>query len=306
MGMTGFYGPTDDAESSRTLRGALDAGITLFDTADRYGLGRNEELLGRALAGTSACIATKFGIVQGEKPGERLLDGSPAYVKRACEASLLRLGRSSIDLYFLHRVDKKVPIEETVGAMGQLVLEGKVRYLGLCEVSAASLRRAHATFPISAVQSEYSLWCREPEREVLETCRALGVGFMAYWALGIGLLTARFTSPEDFAPGDFRPSTPRFQAEHFDRNVQLVLQLRSIASRAGCTPAQLSLAWLLARAPFVVPLVGTKKLAHLAENLGAVSVSLDRSVLDELELVFPNGAGSGDRYPPEGMGWLNG
>jgi aryl-alcohol dehydrogenase-like predicted oxidoreductase len=306
MGMTGFYGPTDDAESARTLRYALDAGITLFDTADRYGLGRNEELVGRALAGTAARIATKFGIVQGRTPGERLLDGSPAYVRRACEASLGRLGRSTIDLYLLHRVDKKVPIEETVGAMGQLVAEGKVRYIGLCEVSAASLRRAHATFPISAVQSEYSLWCREPEVEVLGACRELGIGFMAYWALGIGMLTARFTSPDDFVPGDFRPSTPRFQPAHFARNLELVTKLGAVASRAGCTPAQLALAWLLARAPNVVPLIGTKKVPHLEENLRAASVSLDGSVLAELEQVFPSGAGSGDRYPPDGMAWLNG
>ena len=244
--------PADDAESTRTIHAALDAGVTLFDTADRYGLGKNEELLGRALESREATVATKFGIVPGDKPGERKLDGSPAYVERACEASLRRLGRSSIELFLLHRVDRGVPIEETVGAMGRLVEAGKVRQIGLCEVGAETLRRAQRTFPIATVQSEYSLWCREPEAEVLATCRELGVGFVAYWALGMGMLTGRVSRLDALGAQDLRVSMPRFQAEHLERNRELVAGLERIAAHAGCTPAQLSLAWLLARASFVV------------------------------------------------------
>jgi aryl-alcohol dehydrogenase-like predicted oxidoreductase len=306
MGMTGFYGPIDDAESVATIHAAVDAGVTLFDTADRYGLGKNEELVGRALAKRDASIATKFGIRQGTAPSERILDGSPEYVRRACEASLVRLGRSSIDLYLLHRVDSKVPIEDTVGAMGRLVEQGKVRFLGLCEVRETTLRRAHATWPISAVQSEYSLWCRDPESGILAACRELGVGFLAYWALGMGMLTDKLHSQDDFNPGDVRPTTPRFQAENFGANLELVRGLRLVAEQVGCTPAQLALAWLLARAPFVVPLVGTKRRAHLAENLGASAVVLAQSTLDALEALFPPGVGAGTRYPAEGMRWLNG
>lgn len=304
MGMTGFYGQPDDDESIRTIHAALDAGVTLFDTADRYGLGRNEELLGRALGQRDAQVATKFGIVPGDKPGERKLDGSAGYVARACEASLTRLGRSTIDLYLVHRVDRNVPIEETVGAMSRLIEAGKVRAIGLCEVGAPTLRRAHATWPIAAVQSEYSLWCREPEAEVLPACRELGVGFVAYWALGMGMLTGRVSRLDGLGANDLRQSAPRFQAEHLERNRQLVAGLEAIAARAGCTPAQLSLAWLLAREPFVVPLVGTKRTTHLAENLGAARVVADGVLYEELTRLFQPGAGSGDRYPPDGMAWV--
>lgn len=307
MGMTGFYGPTDDDESTRTIHAALDAGVTLFDTADRYGLGRCEELVGRALKGRDgAVVATKFGIVPGKEPGTRALDGSPAYVQAACEASLRRLGRSCIDLYFLHRADPNTPIEETVGAMARLVEQGKIRHIGLCEVSASTLRRARATAPIAAVQSELSLWHREPERTLLPLCRELGVGFVSYYSLGIGMLTGRFSEPSSFVQGDYRPSTPRFQGENFAKNVVLVEGLSRIAARLGATPAQLALAWLLDRAPFVVPLFGTKRRAHLAENLGAASLRLDEAARAELDALFTEGAGSGDRYPPDGMRWLNG
>lgn len=306
MGMTGFYGPSDDAESVATIRAALDAGVTLFDTADRYGLGRNEELVGRALAGSSGCIATKFGIVPGPTPGERMLDGSSAYVRKACEASLKRLGRPTIDLYFLHRVDRNVPIEETVGAMSRLVEEGKVRYLGLCEVGPDTLRRACAVWPISAVQSEYSLWCREQETTIFPACRALGVGFIAYSALAIGMLTGTISRLGDLTDGDLRHSSPRFQDEHLSRNLERVRALQALANRLGCTPAQLSLAWILAHDPMVVPLVGTKRTSHLAENVGALNVEVDSATAEELERIFPIGSGSGDRYPPDGMRWLNG
>jgi len=306
MGMTGVYGPTDDTESTRTIHAALDAGVTLFDTADRYGLGKNEELVGRALSGRDARIATKFGIRQGSQPGQRVLDGSPEYVRSACEASLARLGRSTIDVYLLHRVDQNVPIEDTVGAMGRLVEEGKVRWLGLCEVSATTLRRAHEAWPIGVVQSEYSLWCREPELSILPTCRELAVGFLAYWALGMGMLTAKFQRAEDFGDRDLRRTAPRFEGKNFAENLELVRGLEELAVQNHSTPAQLALAWLLAREPFVVPLVGTKRQNHLAENLGAAFVRLERSTLDALEKLFRHGAGAGSRYDADGMRWLNG
>ena len=306
MGMTGFYGPTDDAEAVKTIHAAWDGGVELFDTADRYGLGRNEELVGRALSKRAALIATKFGIRQGAQPGQRILDGSPTYVRKACEASLARLGRSTIDLYFYHRVDPSVPIEETVGAMARLVEEGKVRFLGLCEVRGETLRRAQRVWPVGAVQSEYSLWCREPEIDVLATCRELGVGFVAYWALGMGMLTGRFGRREELLTGDLRLSAPRFEDGHFVRNLELVRELEKLALETHATPAQLALAWLLAREPFVVPLIGTKRVKHLEENLGAASLVLDAATIAALERIFFVGAGAGDRYDSAGMAWLRG
>jgi aryl-alcohol dehydrogenase-like predicted oxidoreductase len=306
MGMSGFYGPPDPEEAARTIEAAVDGGVTLFDTADRYGLGKNEELVGKALQGRDALVATKFGIVPGSERGTRDLDGSPAYVRRACEASLVRLGRSTIDLLYLHRVDSKVPVEDTVGAMGRLVEEGKVRFLGLSEVSDATLRRAHATWPIAAVQSEYSLWCREAERAVLPTCKELGVGFVAYGALGLGMFSGGFMAPSQFFPNDYRPTTPRFQGENFVANLRLVRSVVALASEVGCTPAQLALAWILIRQPAMVPLVGTKRRAHLAENLVADTLAVPPRILDLLDQLFPVGVAAGDRYGVDGMRWLNG
>ncbi len=307
MGMSGFYGPVDDEESTRTIHMALERGITLFDTADRYGLGKNEELVGRALAGrTDACVATKFGIVPGREPGTRDLDGSPEYVAAACEASLKRLGRDVIDLYYVHRIDPKVPIEETVGALGRLVQQGKVRFIGLSECSASTLRRAHATFPIAAVQSEYSLWCRDPEREVLPTCRELGVGFVAYGALGLGFFSGAFTKETDFFERDYRPGTPRFQGANFESNLELLRRYMAIAEGLGVAPSQLALAWVLAQGDSIVPLSGTKRRKHLSQNVEAGEITLRNEVQTQLSALFPMGAAKGDRYTPDGMRWLNG
>ncbi len=310
MGMSGFYGPTDDEESTRTIHEALERGVRLFDTADRYGLGKNEELVGRALSGrTDALVATKFGIVPGSAPGTRDLDGSPAYVARACEASLRRLGRDVIDLYYLHRVDPKTPIEETVGAMARLVEQGKVRAIGLSEASAATLRRAHAVHPIAALQSEYSVWCREAEESVLPACKELGVGFVAYAPLGLGFLTGRFASTNDFGPGDYRPSTPRFSEENFAKNRALVDRLVALAKEKGCSPAQLALAWVIAEAghrEHVVALFGTKRREHLRDDLGARELGLNVEELERIETLAPVGAASGQRYAADAMRWVNG
>jgi aryl-alcohol dehydrogenase-like predicted oxidoreductase len=305
MGMSGFYGPFDDDESTRTIHAAVDLGVTMFDTADRYGLGKNEELLGRALRGHGGVtVATKFGIVPGKEPGTRDLDGSPAYVAKACDASLARLGRETIDLYYLHRVDPKVPIEETIGAMARLVEAGKVRHLGLSEASAATVRRAQAVHPIAAVQSEYSLFCREAERDVLPQCRALGVGFVAYAPLGLGFLSGRFTSDADFFERDYRPGTPRFQGDNFKKNLKLLERFTGFARELSLAPVQLALAWLVAQG--VVALAGTKKRAHLEQNVGAAAITLRDADLQRLNALFPLGVAAGDRYTPDGMKWLNG
>jgi len=303
MGMSEFYGPHDDAESLATLERALDLGVTLFDTADMYGSGHNEELLGRFLKDRRdrAVVATKFGIVRAPGEYRRTIRNDPEYVRRACDASLGRLGIETIDLYYAHRVDPAAAIEDTVGAMAELVTAGKVRHLGLSEVSAATLRRAHAVHPIAAVQSEYSLWTRDPERGVLAACRDLGVAFVAYSPLGRGFLTGAVTTPDTLAADDFRRVSPRFQDENLRANLALADTVRRLARRKGCSPAQIALAWLLTRGDDVIPIPGTRRRRHLEDNLGALAVDLDAADLTDIEAAFPPDAAHGDRYPAEGM-----
>jgi aryl-alcohol dehydrogenase-like predicted oxidoreductase len=298
MGMSEFYGPRDDAESIATLHRALDLGLTLLDTADVYGPHTNEELVGRAIRDRrhQVVLATKCGILR-SPTGIRGIDGSPEYIRSACDASLKRLGVDVIDLYQLHRVDPKTPIEDSVGALADLVRAGKVRAIGLSEASAATLRRGHAVHPLASVQSEYSLWTRDPEAEVLTACRELGIGFLAYSPLGRGFLTGEIKRFEDFAPDDYRRFTPRFQGENFAKNLELVARVGEIARAKGCTPSQLALAWLLAQAPFVVPIPGTKRRKYLEDNLGALAVRLTRDDLARIEEVMPPGAAAGLRYP---------
>jgi aryl-alcohol dehydrogenase-like predicted oxidoreductase len=298
MGMSEFYGPRDDAESIATLHRALDLGLTLLDTADVYGPHTNEELVGRAIRDRrhQVVLATKCGILR-SPTGIRGIDGSPEYIRSACDASLKRLGVDVIDLYQLHRVDPKTPIEDSVGALADLVRAGKVRAIGLSEASAATLRRGHAVHPLASVQSEYSLWTRDPEAEVLTACRELGTGFLAYSPLGRGFLTGEIKRFDDFAPDDYRRFTPRFQGENFAKNLDLVARVGEIARAKGCTPSQLALAWLLAQAPFVVPIPGTKRRKYLEDNLGALAVRLTRDDLARIEEVMPPGAAAGLRYP---------
>ncbi|MHB8196829.1 MAG: aldo/keto reductase [Vulcanimicrobiaceae bacterium] len=300
MGMSEFYGEADEALSIRTIHRALELGVTLLDTADIYGLGDNEELVGKAIAGKreGVFLATKFGIVRDPNdPAARRMDGSPAYVKRACEASLRRLRVDHIDLYYQHRVDTVVPIEETVGAMGELVRAGKVRYLGLSEASAENMRRAHTAHRICAVQNEWSLWSRDPEENgMLSTARELGIAFVAYSPLGRGFLTGAIRTPDDFGSDDYRRTSPRFVGENFGKNLQLVDRVRSLAAARGCTPSQLALAWLLAQGEDVFPIPGTKRVSYLEENLGALSIALTPDELEEIDAVFPIGAAAGSRY----------
>ena len=297
MGMSAFYGTIDEAESTATIHRALELGITFLDTADMYGRGRNEELVGRAIAGRrdEVVLATKFGNIVRDD-GTRGVDGRPEYVHQAFEASLARLGVDHVDLYYQHRVDKTVPIEETVGAMAELVAAGKVRYLGLSEASPQTIRRAHAVHPIAALQTEYSLWTRDPEGDVLETCRELGIGFVAYSPLGRGFLTGRFRSADDFEEGDFRGSLPRLQGENLERNLELVRRVEAIAAAKGVTPAQLALAWVLARGNDVVPIPGTKRRGYLEQNAAASEIELDADDLAQLDEAFPPGVTAGDRY----------
>jgi aryl-alcohol dehydrogenase-like predicted oxidoreductase len=297
MGMSQAYGPADEDESVATLHRALELGIDFFDTSNAYGLGHNEQLIGRVLADRRAdvVLATKFGIA-GRRDGKMLIDGRPEYAKACCEESLQRLGVDTIDLYYLHRVDQTVPIEDTVGAMAELVAAGKVRYLGLSEASPATIRRAHATHPISALQSEWSLFNREPEETVVPTLRELGIGFVPFSPLGRGFLTGEITSPDDFGPDDFRRANPRFQGENFTRNQQLVERVVQLAADKGCTPGQFALAWLVAQGGDVAPIPGTKRRTYLEENAAALDVDITPEDLAAVDELLPVGAVAGPRY----------
>jgi len=299
MGMSEFYGHGEENESIATIKAFLDAGGSLLDTADMYGPFTNEELVGRAIGGRrdDVVLATKFGNERRPDGSWVGINGSPDYVRAACDASLQRLGVDHIDLYYQHRVDKTVPIEETVGAMAELVQAGKVRHLGLSEASADTVRRAHAVHPITALQTEYSLWEREPETKVFPVLAELGIGFVPYSPLGRGFLTGQFRTPEDFAADDFRRHSPRFQGENFDRNLQLVDRVKELAVALGCTPGQLALAWLLAQGEHIVPIPGTKKVNRLRENLGAADVELSAEDLTRLDELAPAGVAAGARYP---------
>ena len=307
MGMSEFYGASDESESIATIHHAIDRGVTFLDTADMYGVGRNEELVGRAIRDRrdQVFLATKFGNVRGTE-GEFLgVKGDPAYVRSACEASLRRLGVEVIDLYYQHRVDPNVPIEDTVGAMVRLKEEGKIRFLGLSEAAPATIRRANSTHPITAVQTELSLWSRDAEAEVIPTVRELGIGYVAYSPLGRGFLTGQITSPEDFPEDDFRRFHPRFTGANFEKNIQLVREVEAMAKDKGCTTAQLALAWVLAQGEDIVPIPGTKHVRYLDQNIGALDVTLSKEDLDRLDAILPLGAAAGERYHERGMATVN-
>ncbi|MBE7381290.1 MAG: aldo/keto reductase [Leptolyngbya sp. SIO1E4] len=299
MGMSEFYSGRDESEAIATLHHALDLGVTFLDTADMYGPFTNEELVGRAIQDRrhQVVLATKFGNVRTADGGWGGVNGKPEYVRQCCEDSLRRLGVEVIDLYYQHRVDPTVPIEETIGAMADLLQAGKVRYLGMSEAAPETIRRAHAVHPITALQTEYSLWSREPEDEILPTIRELGIGFVPYSPLGRGFLTGAFQSPDDFAPDDYRRLSPRFQGENFAKNLALVEQVKAIAETKAVTPAQLALAWLLAQGDDIVPIPGTKRRQYLEENVAAVNIELTPAELAQINAVAPQGAAAGDRYP---------
>src|SRR5579872_2267597 len=308
MGMSAFYGTRDDAESLATIERALELGVTFLDTSDTYGPHTNETLIGKAIAGRrdKFVIATKFGIVRGPGPNDRSINGRPEYVRQACDASLKRLGIDVIDLYYQHRVDRNVPIEDTVGAMAALVKAGKVRYLGLSEAGPETIRRACKVHPIAALQTEYSLWSREPEDGLLALCRQLGIGFVAYSPLGRGFLTGQIKSPEDFEPDDTRRMWPRFQGENFQKNLDLVKSIEAMAAEKRCKPSQLALAWVLAQGNDIVPIPGTKRRKYLEENVAAMNVKLSADDLRRIDEVAPKGFAVGSRYPEALMGSING
>jgi aryl-alcohol dehydrogenase-like predicted oxidoreductase len=308
MGMSDFYGPRDEAESIATLHRALELGVTLLDTADMYGPFTNEELLGRALEGRRdrAIIATKCGIVRDPKdPSVRGINGAPNYIRASCEASLKRLRVEVIDLYQLHRVDPKTPIEESVGAMSELVKAGKVRAIGLSEANVDTLRRGHATYPLASLQTEYSLWTRDCEDDLLAVCRELGIGFLAYSPLGRGFLTGQIKRFEDLAADDFRRTNPRFQGDNFQKNLDLVAKIEEVAKEKGVTASQLALAWVLAQADFIVPIPGTKRRRYLEENLAAETITLSKDDLRRIDAAFPKGAAAGTRYAAVAMASVN-
>lgn len=299
MGMSEFYSGRNEEEAIATIHHALDLGVTLLDTADMYGQGDNERLVGKAIADrrNRVVLATKFGVLRSEDAGFRGVNGKPEYVHYCCDASLQRLGVDTIDLYYLHRVDPEVPIEDTVGAMAELVQQGKVRYLGLSEAAPATIRRAQAVHPISALQTEYSLWSRDPEDEILPTVRELGVGFVPYSPLGRGFLSGQFKSPDDFPEDDYRRHSPRFQGENFNKNLEVVEQVKEIAQAKGVTASQLAIAWLLAQGNDIVPIPGTKRRQYLEENVAAADITLTLEELNRIEAVAPKGVAAGDRYP---------
>lgn len=307
MGMSEFYGPAEDSKSIETIHHALERGVNFFDTADMYGIGRNEELVGKALAGKrdQAVIATKFAVVRSDDGSRMGISGKPEYVKSACEASLKRLNIETIDLYYQHRVDPETPIEDTVGAMAELVKQGKVRYLGLSECSTETLRRAYAVHPISAVQSEYSLWSREPEDGMLATCEELGVSFVAYSPLGRGFLTGAIKSIDDLAADDFRRYSPRFQGDNFQKNLDIVKKVEELATARGITPALLALSWVIAKSKQVVTIPGTRSSKRLDENAGAADIELSPEEIARIEAAFPKDIAAGLRYPEAAMGSLN-
>lgn len=308
MGMSEFYGATNESENLQTLHRAVELGLSFWDTADAYGPHTNEILLSKALKGirNKITLATKFGIVRDTKnPMARGLNGKPDYVFACCDASLQRLAIDTIDLYYLHRVDPATPIEETVGAMAQLVKMGKIRGIGLSEVSSATIRKAHAIHPITAVQTEYSLWSRDPEEDILQTCKELGIAFVAYSPLGRGFLTGQLKKFDDFAADDYRRMSPRFQGENFEKNLQLVKQLEQLAVQKGCTPSQLALAWVLAQGEHIFPIPGTKRIKYLEENAGAVTISFTKEELETINTIAPKNIAAGLRYPEQMMKIVN-